>query len=222
MIVPYTGQGLDFDTNLWMANASSVPPTVDFRGWSTIYLDPPWPTTVRRPQEPSRWVKRSAAKPYPTMGEKDLFSLPIDLVASGDALLVMWCPWSHLDLGIRLVHAWGFRVATGFPWVKRTQSGTGYRFGTGAWAQQCTEPLLICRRGKPFGSLGNPRPARKGVVETRGRMGHSRKPGEVREWLTRVSPAPRIELFARKPEEPLPGGNAWPPPGWHVWGQEAE
>lgn len=40
---------------------------------------------------------------------------------------------------------------------------------------------------------------------------HSRKPEQVVSYLERVSPAPRLEMFARGPR-----------PGWDVWGNQTD
>lgn len=76
-------------------------------------------------------------------------------------------------------------------------------YGPGPWVQHCTEYVIIARSGKPFGSLGNPRPARKGVIVAP-RQEHSRKPDDLHQWVESKQqsdtpfPGPWLEMYARR------------------------
>ena len=146
-------------------------------------------------------------RPYNRMPYAELAALPVQEYAKPDSMLVLWSTWTHLNQAMELIPAWGFRYCAGFPWLKVTKDGRPI-FGLGVWFQGCTELILVGRRGKPFGSKGNPRPARKGIVISR-RQEHSRKPDEVAEWIERCLPGPYLELFARRRR-----------PGWDAVGDQ--
>lgn len=184
--------------------------------FATILADCPWPSAKRKPK-PGRkagWLSERTRPRYGTMTAKQIIELPVTHIAAPDAMLVMWATWMHLNLAMKVIDAWGFRYCSGFPWLKITQrsiadmEGVEPIFGPGVWAQQCTELVLLARRGRPFGAAGNPRPARKGIIIAP-RQEHSRKPDELQEWIERKFPGPKIELFARRPRE-----------GWTTWGNE--
>ena len=154
------------------------------------------------------------------MTAKELLALPVSGLAKRDAMLVLWSTWMHLALAMKVIDAWGFTYCAGFPWLKVVNHSTervftagnwmipAPIFGPGVWAQGCTELVLLARRGQPFGSLGNPRPARKGIIIA-SRGAHSEKPVELQDWIDAKFPDPKIELFARRHR-----------PGWTCWGDQ--
>lgn len=181
-------------------------------GFGTILCDAPWPSgSTPKGVKRDRWIGTNMRPRYSTMKAKDILGLPVDQIAAPDAILVMWATWMHLDLAIYVMNEWGFKFSTGMPWLKVTKGSTDSCikpiYGPGVWMQHCTELVLIGRRGRPFGKMGNPRPARKGIiVSPRGE--HSEKPEELRRWIVMKDfPSPRIELFARKKYV-----------GWASWG----
>jgi N6-adenosine-specific RNA methylase IME4 len=153
------------------------------------------------------------------MSIEEIAELPVDQIASKDAVLLMWCTWGNLYNAMFLMDEWRFNYATGMPWLKTLRPlGQLHRrhimapiFGMGVWFQHCTELLLIGRRGRPFGKMGNPRPARKGIVISP-RLEHSRKPEEVQLWVESAGfPKPLLEMFARRPRR-----------NWTTWGDEVK
>lgn len=186
----------------------------------TVLADPPWPSKSSSKRD--SFAHRMRPR-YQTMKAIDIAALPVDRLAAKDAVLVLWSTWMHLPLALHVMGAWGFDYATGMPWlkvIKLRDECVEYRdncvqkleaapiYGPGPWFQHCTELVLIGRRGHPFGALGNPRPARKGIViAPRGE--HSTKPEEVQAWVDAKLPGPRLELFARKERK-----------GWTQWGDE--
>lgn len=194
--------------------------TAGHTGYRTVLADPPWPSRSS-PGKRSHWMKTNMKPRYGTMKARDILDMPVNLVAAEDAILIMWATWMHLGLAMDTIEAWGFTYCSGFPWLKVIKTfdlvGKGYDtskvipqpiFGPGVWFQGCTELILIGRRGHPFGSQGNPRPARKGLIVAP-RQEHSAKPEELRRWIDDKFPGPKIELFARKGY-----------PGWTSWGNE--
>lgn len=181
--------------------------------FKTILIDVPWPSDIRKPKPgKGQWLSEHTRPRYGTMSIADITNLPVSDIAEDDAMLVMWVTWMHLPLAFPLIRAWGFKYATGFVWVKtckNTPAGVIKPiFGPGVWFQHCSEIILLARRGHPFGNLGNPRPARKGIILAP-RTIHSEKPEELHQWLEEKFPSPKIELFARKRRN-----------GWVTWGDQ--
>lgn len=186
--------------------------------FGTIVADPAWPSSKAPSKARHHWMKQNMKPRYGTMRAKDLLALPVSDIALPDAILALWCTWMHLDLAMDCIKAWGFRYGTGMPWLKVIKHPIGQSleglipqpiYGPGPWFQHCTELVLIARRGKPFGSQGNPRPARKGIIIAP-RQQHSRKPEELQAWIDdpgKRFPNPKIELFATQRRA-----------GWTSWG----
>ena len=186
----------------------------------TILADPPWPSASSESRR--SWIRDRTRPRYNTMKPVEIISMPVDRITAKDAVLVLWSTWMHLPLAMEIISAWGFRYCTGMPWLKVCQpTNRDYPllphhrlgalrpiYGPGAWFQHCTELILIARRGKPFGKLGNPRPARKGIIIAP-RREHSRKPDELQDWIDAKFPGPKLELFARRKRA-----------GWTCWGDE--
>lgn len=187
----------------------------DFGMFKTILIDVPWPSAVRKPKPgKGQWLAEHTRPRYKTMKMDDITRLPVSDIAEDDAMLVMWCTWSHLPLAFPLITHWGFKYATGFIWVKtckNTPAGVIKPiYGPGVWFQHCSEIILLARRGHPFGKLGNPRPARKGILLSP-RLGHSVKPPELQDWIDEKFPGPKLEMFARRRRV-----------GWSSWGDQLE
>lgn len=113
--------------------------------------------------------------------------------------LWLWVLSQHVEWGRVVAEAWGFpEVVTMLTWVKP---------GLGTGRFQCnTEHVLLCRKG---GRQGNAFGPTGGTWFRWPRGQHSEKPREFFELVERVSPGPRLELFARRTR-----------PGWDVWGNE--
>lgn len=184
--------------------------------FATVLADIPWPSKTRapKPESKAKWLSEHTRPQYATMKLADIIALPVNEIAAPDAILVLWVTWMHLPLAFKVIEAWGFKYATGMPWLKITQrsiadmEGVEPIYGPGPWFQHCTELILIARRGHPFGAEGNPRPARKGIIMAP-RQGHSRKPDELQRWIDAKFPGPKLEMFARRQRA-----------GWTVWGDQ--
>lgn len=212
------------------ANESIVQLAQMYEPFRTILIDPAWPSAKRKvkPGSKAGWLSERTRPRYGTMTATDLLDLPVNDIAARDAMLVMWATWMHLPLAMDMIRRWDFQYATGFPWLKIIQPNprTGAMFvggngcpaisipapiyGPGVWAQHCTELVLLARRGRPFGKMGNPRPARKGIIISP-RMEHSRKPDELQDWIDTKFPGPFLEMFARRRRK-----------GWVSWGNQLE
>lgn len=173
--------------------------------YSVILADPPWPDKPK--DQPGA---NMMAPPYPTMKANELTSLPIRQLVGESAILIMWCTWAHLELGLKVIKAWGFEYASGMPWLKVDATGSP-SFGQGLWFRHCTEIVTVSRKGnsnKLYADAGLSRSSREGLVIAE-RRGHSRKPDEVHQWIEQTMPEPYIELFARRERR-----------NWTTWGNQ--
>lgn len=128
-----------------------------------------------------------------------------------DAHLWCWVTDNYLLDGLSLVDRLGFRYVRTYAWVK-TRDDVGrvvtpkVQIGIGKYARGSHELCLFATRGRAL--LPDTAPS---SVLFAPRTEHSRKPDEAFEqWFERVSPGPRLEMFARSAR-----------PGWDRWGFEA-
>ena len=177
--------------------------------YRTLYADPPWP------ERGGGKIKRGADRHYALMTVKDIAALPFGAWAAWDAHLYLWVTNNFLPAGLECVKAWGFRHVTMVTWVKD-------RIGLGQYYRGMTEHCLFAVRGslgyqirsedgkRMQGVTGIYEPENLPSMIEAPRQRHSVKPERMRGYIERVSPGPRLELFARKAS-----------PGWDVWGNEA-
>ena len=161
--------------------------------YSVILADPPWRYDF------SRSRSRRIENHYPTMTEAEICAIPVqERWAAPDCVLFLWATAPKLEVGIRVMAAWGFRYVTCAIWDKQV-------IGNGFYFRVRHELLLLGRCGQPPASDPAVRVASV-FEERRGR--HSQKPAIVQKAIERMYPdARRIELFARQRRE-----------GWDAWG----
>lgn len=167
-------------------------------GFEVIYADPAWNFTSNSTRNPGKNARRH----YDCMSLQEIKDLPVREIAAKDALLLLWVTVPFYDKAREVVDAWGFKYVSEVVWVKS-------RIGTGFWARNRHEPLLICKRGK----FPCPKPAMfsDSVIQAPTRE-HSRKPDEFYDIIEAPFPdARKLEMFARQER-----------PGWTVWGNETE
>lgn len=176
--------------------------------YRTIVVDPPWQYRKGSGVNPER-VRNYAEDHYPTMPMSEIASLPIGAMADVDAHLYLWvtCPRLYHDRndhrGISpyddIVRGWGFEYRTLLTWVK------GSKVGMGAYYRIDTEHVLFCVRGNaPIAPS-----KRLSSVFVAARTRHSEKPAMFYDYVEQVSPAPRLDVFARQQRF-----------GWDTWGNE--
>jgi N6-adenosine-specific RNA methylase IME4 len=162
------------------------------RRFGTIYADPPW-------QYDNTRTRGAAERHYCTMPVEQIRALPVRELAADEAHLHLWTTVGFLAEGLILLDTWGFQYKSMFVWNKP-------KLGLGNYWRLCHEILLLGVKGSlPFAK--DARDLRS--CETLDRGEHSAKPDEVRSFIERSSPGPRLELFARKVT-----------PGWTAWGDE--
>jgi N6-adenosine-specific RNA methylase IME4 len=174
--------------------------------YRTIVADPPWDYEpfVSINRTAGKWSER-VEKPlsYPAMTLAAIAALPIaDLADPRGAFLFIWTTNRYLPDTFELIEGWGFTYRQTLVWHKVN----GTPFG-GSFAPNHAEFLLACRRGtvRREGKLPS------SVVSIRHNAKiHSRKPDVFMDEIERVSPEPRLEMFARRQRL-----------GWDTWGNEA-
>jgi N6-adenosine-specific RNA methylase IME4 len=176
--------------------------------YKTILADPPW--------RYDNWTdakQGAAASAMTTMATEDIAALPVgDLATPRGSFLFMWGTWPKLPDALRVLEGWGFAYITAFPWVKYTPNTARLRTGTGFWIRGMSEILIVARRpgGKRAEKLTPPGLLCGSEFQFYApRGGHSDKPLEIHAWIERVTPAPRVELFARAER-----------PGWDCFGYD--
>jgi N6-adenosine-specific RNA methylase IME4 len=166
--------------------------------YRTIVADPPWAYE----RASGLGSSRAAADNYSTMDPGEIMALPVAGMADVDAHLYLWVTnlKIHEARAFAIVEAWGFRYVTMLTWHKLGAPGMGFYF------RGDTEHVLFGVRGScpidPAVRVSNHFAAP--------RTGHSAKPDRFYEIVERVSPEPRLEMFARRRRV-----------GWDVWGNEA-
>lgn len=158
-----------------------------------LYADPPRRFEVR---DRKTGLRKSPDRHYRTLTTEQLCALPVERLATKDALLVIWVYDPLLPSVFDIARAWGFPtfVTVLFRWLKTTNSGK-LHFGTGYHTRGggCEEAWLFRRgRGCPVKAHDVRKEFFSPVRE------HSRKPDEVCGMIERLyGDLPRVELFAR-------------------------
>lgn len=170
--------------------------------YRTIVADPPWAyeqsrivTSANTPR-----TKPEASAQYPTMTDDEIAALPVADLAANDAHLYLWVTNPRLFVADRIIETWGFTYRTLITWEKEGTLGMGYYF------RGQTEHVAFATRGH----LPIPPSLRERNIFRAPKRGHSVKPDSFLDMVERVSPGPRLEMFARRARF-----------GWDTWGNEA-
>lgn len=173
-------------------------------GYSTLVADFPWPFDDRG----SRATPGVGTKVpgYQFITEDEIRRFPIGELAAPRAHLYLWTTDSHLELALECIGLWGFQLKCQIIWAKTTNDGSKIRFGLGHYLRKAHEPCLFAVRGKL-------KVAAKNVpsVFLHPMTPHSQKPETLQDIAEKLSPGPRLELFARRRR-----------PGWQCWGDQLE
>lgn len=165
--------------------------------YSTIVADPPW-----RVHQPPTWTTgANRSLPYSTMALADIAALPVGDLAADDAHLYVWTINRYVEATYDIVRCWGFTPSTLLTWCKRPIG-----MGVGGAYALATEHVLFARRG--LGAFVERHPTNWWEWP---RGEHSAKPDAFMDIVEQVSPAPRVELFCRRPRL-----------GWDSWGKGYE
>ena len=170
--------------------------------YSIIYADPPWQFSAW-----SNKAQKHVSKHYQTMTIKDIKDLPVNELASENAVLFMWATFPNLPLALDAIKAWGFTYKTcAFTWLKQNKKSSGLFWGMGYYTRSNAEVCLLATKGKPLPRMSHSvHSAIVSPIEE-----HSKKPDEARNRIVDLfGDLPRIELFARQHAD-----------GWDCWGNE--
>lgn len=175
---------------------------LDAQPYRTIVADPPWQPRMAITNGGA--PKASPQLRYNTLSVQDIIALRPKIAPQ--AHLYLWAVAQHVDWAHQVAYAWGAEPVILLTW-KKPGIGTG-RF-------QCnTEHVLVARAGNrignPFGQGGRHNPATNGTLFEWPRGCHSQKPREFFDLVERISPGPRLEMYARGPRD-----------GWAVWGDQS-
>lgn len=168
--------------------------------YRTIVADPPWHYDgfANNPKPGTKGVK---PLPYGSMTVEEISDLPVAAMAAKDCRLFMWTTNRYLHDAYHVLDAWGFAFAQILVWHK---TGNPSPFG-GSVAPIHAEFILVGRKGKP-----ELLERMKGSVVSANVADHSAKPECFLDFIETISPAPRVELFARRARF-----------GWDYWGNES-
>ena len=163
---------------------AAEPPPLPKGPFRVIVADPPW-RYEKRPDDPSH----RGSCPYPTMTVEEIAAMPIEGLATKDAVLWLWVTNAFLPVVWPIVEAWGFTYKTMLTWGKQ-------KMGTGDWLRGKTEHCLMCVRGKPTINLTN-----QTTLLLAAALAHSAKPNEFYALVEVLCPGSKLELFQRAPRK---------------------
>ena len=164
--------------------------------FATIVVDPPWKMGGFGFDH-----HYAASKTYQLMPLSEIAARPVDAIAAPDSHLFLWTTGRFLPDAIAMLPAWGFQYKYPLVWQKN-----GGPQLPGGPSFNC-EYIVYGRRGKA--RFTDTRDFFTCFYAPRGR--HSEKPAAFYRLVARITPAPRIDLFARKRH-----------PGFNAWGDEVE
>lgn len=177
--------------------------------YRTIVADPPWrykttmAVTGNAPGRVRQHGRSGASMEYATMSVAEIAALPVaDLRDAAGAHLYLWTTNTHVEHAWTVARAWGFTPKTLLTWCKRPKGMIGFGAFSGS-----TEFILFATSGPRAVHVGRWHTT---WFEWPRTLRHSAKPTAFFDVVERVSPAPRLEMFARGPRI-----------GWDVWGDES-
>jgi N6-adenosine-specific RNA methylase IME4 len=152
--------------------------------YGVILADPPW---AFEPYSQLTGMDRAAANHYDTMATEDICA--IEVPAADNCVLFLWRTAPMMLDAIAVMQAWGFTYKTEIIWAKD-------RIGTGYWARNQHEVMMIGTKGSPVAPGTLQRPHSLVHADT---AGHSVKPEEFYHIIEVMFPTtPKIEMFARR------------------------
>jgi N6-adenosine-specific RNA methylase IME4 len=170
--------------------------------YRTIVADPPWhyDRTGISFKDADSGEFTGTGLPYGTMTVADIAALPVSEWAEPDAHLYLWTTQRYLWSAHEIARAWGFVPGKVLVWCK---APTGFSMG-GRYGNAC-EFIVFAQRGTVPIEQRVPRDWWEWP-----RTAHSAKPEAFLDLVEQVSPAPRLEMFARRARF-----------GWDYWGDES-
>lgn len=177
-------------------------------GFGCVVADCPWSFKDKgsriAPDAEARRVRRGGVgRIYQTMPLAEIAAMPVGEISARNSHAYLWVPSALLEDGLVVMKAWGFSLKTTVVWGKRTRHGRP-AFGAGHYFRGAHELVLFGVRGRC------PALSRRERTYFEAEIGeHSVKPELLQDMAERVSPGPRLELFARRKRA-----------GWTCWGDQ--
>lgn len=181
--------------------------------YQTIVADPPWPydgaaalqdRTGGRNAD-GRGANVSSQQRYGAMTMEQILALRPP--AAADAHLYLWTTNAFMDEAHDVARAWGFQPKTILTWAKTHQDDRSrVSMKTGYYFRGATEHCLFAVRG----SLKLQTDVALPTAYLWPRLPHSVKPDAFYDLVEQASPAPRLEMFARRARF-----------GWEYWGDQS-
>lgn len=169
--------------------------------YDLIVIDPP----LRFKAYSGKGEKKSPQAQYPTMTDAEVLDLPVGVLASRHAMLLLWSGAPKLPLALKMVERWGFSYKSVMMWRKLTVNGKA-RLGPGFRVRSTGEVVIVATVGKPKQDYAPPT-----IFDGLARQ-HSRKPEEFYAIAERMMlHARRADVFARQTR-----------PGWESFGNELQ
>lgn len=175
--------------------------------YRTVVADPPW--EVEKVIRAGGRRSTTTEVPYEFLSLDEIKALPVADWAAPDAHLYLWATRKVFREGeaAEVARAWGFRPVGEIIWGLRNPG-----MGTRSIAND-HEPVLVAVRGSLAFAASEPMGVHFWRQTYNGRHGkaHSAKPEAFLDYVEANSPAPRLEMFARRARID----------GWDYWGNES-
>ena len=183
--------------------------------YKTIVIDPPWPIAfdssarfdvLREKRTIGNFTRfKQQDELYEVVTIDDIINFPINDFAD-DALLFLWVTCGKIkgrpviDIGFDILDKWGFTYHSIITWVKPKSQA----IFSPLLCQ--TEHVLFAWRGN-FANLTNKQNGvmKNVLIESGYQIKHSQKPARFYQLLRAWTPAPRIDIFARRAHEGFDG-----------------
>ena len=161
--------------------------------YKTIVLDPPWKLAMAKEPDNLRQTLQ-----YPHMEIDEIKALPVPNLLEEDARIFLWAINRFLPDAYDLIKHWGLDYRFTMVWKKTTgMKPVNY-------PQMNAEYIIVATRGNTR-NIGFYDETNFYACFEAPSKGHSVKPVEFYELLERISPGPRLDMFARSPHEGFDG-----------------
>lgn len=158
--------------------------------YNTLVIDPPWPQTMTGTYKRRRH-SRANALPYSTLSLDEIASFPLQSLCNPGSHVYVWVTNKFLPAVWDILDGWGLHYHLTLPLIKK--SGIvpckGYVF-----ASEFCILAFSSRPHQPFSNMG-----KLNWLTVNPKAGtHSAKPESFYTLTEHMSPAPRLDIFARQ------------------------
>ena len=157
--------------------------------YKTIVIDPPWTVKSHLGTLTTTHGKYKDNLPYKMMSDKQISEFPINDFAAKDSILFLWTIHSKLELSFKILKHWNMKFHVLMSWYKH-DGICMHGFC------RDIEPCLVAYKGNLKNVTTNKHPLKLNIDSASTR--HSEKPTKFYASLLKSTPAPRIDIFARR------------------------